>query len=66
MDQLHTQLIWQRSKKCSTGGCVEIAPYAGLYLVRDSKQTASPILSFGHARWSEFISALKNNELGGV
>ena len=65
VDQRHTQLAWRRSTRCSTGGCVEVSRTADSFLVRDSKQIESAILSFGTAEWMEFISAVKAGEVSG-
>jgi hypothetical protein len=44
---------------------VEAARTADGYLVRDSKVTGGPILSFGRLEWTAFISAVKTGEIRG-
>lgn len=60
-------LAWQRSTRCSTGGCVEVAKVgtersAPEVRVRDSKDPQSPELAFGATAWRTFIEGLKNGD----
>ncbi len=49
---------WRKSTRSGTsgGGCVEVADnLPGVVAVRDSKDPAGPVLSFGPAAWRAFV-----------
>jgi hypothetical protein len=51
---------WRKSSRSNgTGGdCVEVADNVpGRVLVRDSKDQAGPVLTFGPAAWRSFVAA---------
>ena len=52
---------WRKSTRSNgASNCVEIADNVpGRVLVRDSKDQAGPILTFGPAAWSAFVSTAK-------
>ncbi|MEL3945131.1 MULTISPECIES: DUF397 domain-containing protein [Streptomyces] len=56
---------WRRSSRSNgMNNCVETAPLgsgplAGLFAVRDSKDTAGPAVLFSPAAWEGFIDALR-------
>ncbi|MFI0212888.1 DUF397 domain-containing protein [Streptomyces lydicus] len=59
---------WRKSSYSNGEGaaCVEIADgLPGGIPVRDSKDPHGPALVFPKSRWSSFIAAVKNGELGG-
>ena len=62
-------VVWQRSTRCSSGTCVEVATVDSgteqqqRYLVRDSKDPLSPELAFDRAAWQTFIEGVKNGDL---
>ncbi|WP_237323707.1 DUF397 domain-containing protein [Streptomyces sp. MOE7] len=59
---------WRKSSYSNGEGaaCVEIADgFPGGIPVRDSKDPHGPALVFPTSRWSSFIAAVKNGELGG-
>ncbi|MGW7515041.1 DUF397 domain-containing protein [Streptomyces sp. NPDC054796] len=49
---------WRKSSHSSGEGgeCVEVANCPGTVHVRDSKDAAGPVLSFGSARWADFVA----------
>lgn len=51
-------LTWAKSSYSSNedAACVEVAATPGTVLVRDSKDTAGPRLTFGPGAWSAFVS----------
>ncbi|MEE6261299.1 DUF397 domain-containing protein [Plantactinospora sonchi] len=54
--------IWRKSTRSSSnqGNCVEVADnLPGRVLVRDSKDQAGPVLSFGPAAWRSFVGSAK-------
>lgn len=57
------QAVWRRSKKCASSACVEVAETSDTMLVRDSKLSDSPILTFANKAWNSFVTALKNNKI---
>ncbi len=54
---------WTKSTLCTSGTCIEVAYPDGAVQVRDSKQTNSPVLTFGPAAWRAFIDAVKASGL---
>ncbi|MGP3968799.1 DUF397 domain-containing protein [Streptomyces sp. 6N223] len=53
---------WRKSSHSGTNGdCVEVAAFAAHdgRAVRDSKDPSGPVLTFGDAEWSAFISGAK-------
>ncbi|MFJ8847590.1 DUF397 domain-containing protein [Streptomyces cyaneofuscatus] len=59
---------WVKSSYSGNGGsCVEWAPRTasttGLVPVRDSKNTAGPVLSFPAAAFAGFVAGVKSGEL---
>ncbi|MGI5151035.1 DUF397 domain-containing protein [Plantactinospora sp. CA-294935] len=49
---------WRKSSRSGTSGgnCVEVADnLPGVVAVRDSKDPAGPVLSFGPAAWRAFV-----------
>ncbi len=54
---------WRRSSRCSSGSCVEVARRKNVFLVRDSKDPASPHLNFPADSWREFIDRVKTDGL---
>jgi hypothetical protein len=53
---------WLKSSFCGTSGCVEVAKVADQYLVRDSKVSDSPILSFDQDEWTAFLRGIDAGE----
>ena len=48
--------VWRRSSaSAANGNCVEVAPVAGGWLVRDSKHTG-PLLAVPAEAWSALVS----------
>ncbi len=50
-------LIWKRSSRCSSNGCVEVAQEGGRALVRDSKNLGLEPLSFQRSEWMNTVLA---------
>ncbi|MGW9302571.1 DUF397 domain-containing protein [Streptomyces cyaneofuscatus] len=62
---------WVKSSYSDNGGsCVEWAPgtasATGIVPVRDSKNTAGPVLAFPAAAFSSFVAGVKSDRLKGV
>lgn len=55
---------WRKSTRSgSSGSCVEVADnLPGVVGVRDSKDSASPVLVFGRTTWRDFIMDAKNGK----
>lgn len=49
---------WRRSSFCGTGACVEVAKTNQNFLVRDSKDPNSPVLTFTPDEWTAFVSGV--------
>ncbi|MGH3479071.1 MAG: DUF397 domain-containing protein [Pseudonocardiaceae bacterium] len=59
----HPTLLFRTSSRCSTGGCVEVAPLPnGGAVVRDSKDRTRGALTFDGQEWADFLSGVKNGE----
>ena len=59
-----TGAIWRKSTRSSNGGstCVEVAKnLPGVVGVRDSKDTAGPVLTFAPDAWRAFIGLAKRS-----
>ncbi|MFF5080650.1 DUF397 domain-containing protein [Actinoplanes sp. NPDC000266] len=56
------ELRWQRSRRCSSGTCVEVAQADGNILVRDSKNPGGAVLSFDPSEWRAFVEGVKQDE----
>ncbi|RZS34724.1 uncharacterized protein DUF397 [Herbihabitans rhizosphaerae] len=54
-----TSTSWRKSSYSDAGGssCVEVALDAHAAAVRDSKNTAGPILTFGGGAWRALLAA---------
>jgi predicted secreted Zn-dependent protease len=59
----HANLTWRKSTRSGAAGhCVEVASVPAAVLVRDSKDAAGPVLSFGTPGWSGFIAGIRAGE----
>jgi hypothetical protein len=54
-------MAWFKSSYSGTSGgdCIEVAAAPGTVHVRDSKDSAGPMLSFPHDAWSAFVAYAK-------
>lgn len=52
-----TENAWTESSYCSNGTCLSVRR-ADVVQVRDLKDPASPVLSFGPDRWAQFVAAV--------
>ncbi|MDG4790452.1 DUF397 domain-containing protein [Micromonospora sp. WMMD1102] len=58
-----TEPTWRKSSRSGSNGgaCVEVADnLPGRVLVRDSKDPAGPVLTFGPGQWRGFVSLAKS------
>lgn len=59
----HSTLLYHKSSRCTTGGCVEVAPLPdGGAVVRDTKDRNREPLTFDRQEWVDFVSGVKNGE----
>jgi hypothetical protein len=59
----NAQLLWQRSKACTQGSCVEVArELVEVIMIRDSKNPEAGALCFSRAEWDAFVDAIKSDE----
>jgi hypothetical protein len=57
-------LRWfKSSRSAGNGACVEVAFTADAVAVRDSKDPAGAVLSFGTDAWREFVSSVRTGVL---
>jgi hypothetical protein len=62
-----TTLAWRKASASGANGCVEVAPLpGGGVAVRDSKNPASPVLSFSRQEWLSFLDGLDRGEFDHV
>jgi hypothetical protein len=54
--------VWRKSSRSSSGNCVEVASLAGVIVVRDSKNTSGPVLTFGAEGWRGFVAGVRDGE----
>lgn len=59
-------LSWFKSSYsgANTTECVETANLPQATAVRDSKTPDGPMLTFGNASWTGFLTAIRNQQLG--
>jgi hypothetical protein len=62
MDALGEVPKWRKSKRSSSGNCVEVQPHPQVILVRDSKNPAGAILTFDRAAFADFLTGVRNGE----
>ena len=53
---------FRKSSFCGGGACVEVARSADGFLLRDSKDPDSPVLTFTIEEWSDFVSGVRAGE----
>jgi len=57
-------LDWRKSRRSiGNGDCVEIAPTTGDVVVRDSKDTAGPVLRYSASVWRNFLAEAKQDRI---
>jgi Domain of unknown function (DUF397) len=53
-------VVWRKSSYSGTEtNCVEVAEFGHGVAVRDSKDPASPALTFSSAAWASFVATMK-------
>jgi hypothetical protein len=58
-----TNAVWRKSAMSSTnGGCVEVADLGEAVAVRDSKNSAGPVLVFTGDEWDAFLAGAAAGE----
>lgn len=61
--ELQPTLLFRTSTRCSSGGCVEVAPLpGGGAVVRDNKDRGREPLTFTGPEWSDFVAGVKDGE----
>jgi hypothetical protein len=55
---------WRKSTKCDSASCVEVARVDNGVMLRDSKDSDGPTLTFSRTEWTSFVSALKEGGFG--
>ncbi|GIM90240.1 DUF397 domain-containing protein [Paractinoplanes toevensis] len=64
MDDLR-HLTWRKSRRSSGGACVEVAESGDSIHVRDSKDPAGPVLTFGRDAWRVFVGDVRKSATSG-
>ena len=55
-------LTWQRSRKCESTNCVEVARTQNAVKIRDGKDPAGPMLTFTAPAWGAFVKGVQAGE----
>ena len=56
-------LVWRKSTYSNAdGNCIEVAAGSSVVAVRDSKDRAGPVLTFGAPEWCEFLENVRNRQ----
>lgn len=53
---------WRKSSFCGNSACVEVATAGDEFLVRDSKNSDSPVLKFTRDEWAAFVAGVSAGE----
>jgi Domain of unknown function (DUF397) len=53
---------WQKSTRCGSNACVEVAKVENEYLVRDSKNPEAAPLTFTADEWTAFVEGVSAGE----
>jgi hypothetical protein len=53
-----TEPEWRKSSSCASGECVEVGNSQGHVLIRDSADTAGPVLMFTIGQWCSFARGM--------
>ncbi|MGH3768157.1 MAG: DUF397 domain-containing protein [Pseudonocardiaceae bacterium] len=62
-DVVRSVLLFRKSSRCTTGGCVEVAVLScGDVVVRDSTDSARKPLRFNNREWCSFVSGVRNGQ----
>jgi hypothetical protein len=57
----HSSTEWRKSRfSADTGNCVEISSMSASVLVRDSQDSAGPVLAVGRTEWAHFLRHVRN------
>jgi hypothetical protein len=51
-------MVWRKSRRCSDGGCVEVAQLPSEVTLRDSTDPHGPTLRFSARDWASFTKDL--------
>jgi hypothetical protein len=58
-DEVHQ---WRKSKRSSSGNCVEVCTAAQAILLRDSKDPEGAVLSFSHEAFEDFLRGVRGRQ----
>ena len=54
-------LMWRKSTRSNSQGCLEVAFTEGLVLLRDSKRPDGPVLSISQSAWTAFMADVRGS-----
>jgi hypothetical protein len=57
-----TDVVWHKSTRSGTAGCVEVATLDHLVAVLDTKDREGPILVFRYDEWDAFLAGVRGGE----
>jgi Domain of unknown function (DUF397) len=55
-------VAWRRARKCDTGACVEWARVGKTFMLRDSKNSDGPTLTFTSDAWTTFVQGVRDGD----
>lgn len=62
-DSEFANVHWRKSTASGANGdCVEVAPDAGLVLIRNSQHPSGPVLTFSYREWAAFVVGVRGGE----
>ena len=62
MQRDHSPFEWKKSSYCGSGSCVEVAKGTETILLRDAKDSDSPVLAFTPSEWASFVAGVRAGE----
>ena len=55
-------LVWRKSSRSNSTGCLEFAAKDGSVFIRDTKDRDGPVLRFSILEWELFLSGVRRGE----
>jgi hypothetical protein len=62
MVDFHPSTVWQKSPRCDSGSCVEVAQVPDGFFVRDSKDPDGAVLKFTRPEWDAFVESIRDGD----
>lgn len=59
-------LTWHTALNCNGGACIQVAANAQEVLIANSRKRRSPVLTYTHHEWQEFMTGVKQGDFDGL